>query len=180
MNSCQLGIISCVEFWNLLSTLVPLVTLCAGVFLAYKQLKQSSRDVKVSIAKNHYRDTLNLFLENSDVVYLGTNAVSYGNLVKDISAFRRYRWLFSITMFALQELYQVFVAGPMKDKHWEKTILIIASVFKEHFNSETNFPDYIRNGYNKSFLEFVSAGIQKMEHPTAATALSKVLKGKLQ
>lgn len=167
-----------VDAWNALTTGIPLAGVFIGALLAYKQLKQSALDSKVSIAKNHYRDTLNLFLQHTDIVYLGTNAASYEKLTTDTKAFRRYRWLFTIVMFSLQELHQVFVDGPMKDKKWERTILIIASVFKEHFNSQQNFPAYIRSGYNSAFLEFVADGIASMQHPAANMALSRVLQDK--
>ncbi len=77
-------------------------------------------------------------------------------------------------MFSLQELYNVFVSDPEgKDARWERTIVIISSVFRCHLLSEEHFPEYIRSGYDPAFLEFVFANLRKHEHPASSLQISE-------
>ena len=50
---------------------------------------------------------------------------------------RRYRWLATITLFSIQELYFVYVVGDTKDENWAHVIYIASSIFNNgHFLSE--------------------------------------------
>ena len=75
------------------------------VDIARVQLRSNRQINAVMIAKNHYREMLDAFLKNSDILYLGSNPTSFAELKKDIPRYRRYRTLFTLMSFAMQELY---------------------------------------------------------------------------
>ena len=157
---------------DIISKLFPVLAILAAIGVARVQMKAARRATAMTIAKNHYRESLELFIKNSDIIFLGTKDDSYRQLVANVPLMRRYRWLFVTAMFSLQELYNVFVIGEQKDPYWARTIVVIGSLFRCHLMSKEHFPDYIRSGYNPGFLRFVLEGVQQNVHPAAATALS--------
>jgi hypothetical protein len=48
---------------------------------------------------------LEVFSNNTDILYLGQNPTSFAELKKDVPRYRRYRMLFTLMGFALQETY---------------------------------------------------------------------------
>ena len=160
-------------FLDNLSIVASIIAVVAALFSARRQVMTARRATAITIAKNHYRETLALFLRHHDIVFLGVKESSYQELANNVKLFRRYRWLSSIALFSLQELHNVFVADPNgKDPYWERTIVIIASVFKYHYLNETHFPEYIKSGYNKAFMTFVTDNLIKNNHPSAALKIS--------
>lgn len=152
--------------------LLPAGAVLSGVFVARAQMGAVRRAAAVTIAKNHYRETHELFIKNSDIVFLGTKEESYLELAANVPLMRRYRWLFTTAMFALQELYCVFVIGREKDPYWARTIILIGSVFRCHLLSDEHFPEYIRSGYNPAFIKYMVDGVQSNVHPAASSSLS--------
>lgn len=163
------------EIVDILAKFFPALAIVAGLVGARVQIRGAQRATAMTIAKNHYRETLELFTKNSDVAFLGSKEESYRALVANVPLMRRFRWLFVTAMFALQELYNVFVVGDKKDPYWARTIIVIGSVFRCHLLSQENFPDYIRSGYNPAFLKYVVDGVQNNVHPAAATSLSDLI-----
>ncbi len=163
---------------DILAKFLPVIAILVAIVVARAQLKSARRATAVTIAKNHYRQTMELFTKNSDILFLGVKQQPYEMLVQNIDLMRRYRWLFSLSLFSLQELYDVFVAEDQedqkdqKDKHWARTIIVVASLFRCHLLSSENFPEYIRSAYNPEFLRYVLDGMKENEHPTARIALS--------
>ena len=160
---------------DLIAKLLPAGAILSAVFVARAQMGAVRRASAVTIAKNHYREALELFIKNSDIIFLGTKEESYLQLTENVPLMRRYRWLANTALFALQELYNVFVVGDQKDPYWGRTIIIIASVFRCHLLSQEHFPDYIRSGYNPAFLKYVVDGVQSNVHPVASSALSALV-----
>lgn len=161
-----------VEMVEIGAKFLPALAIVGGLLGARVQIRAAQRATAVTIAKNHYRETLELFIKNSDVIFLGVKEDSYKQLVANAPLMRRYRWLFVTALFSLQELYNVFVVGEQKDAYWGRTIVIIGSVFRCHLMSKEQFPDYIRSGYNPDFLQYVLEAVQKSIHPAAASTLS--------
>ncbi len=157
---------------DILAKFLPVIAVLVAIIVAKAQLKAARRATAVTIAKNHYRQTMELFTKNSDILFLGVKQEPYERLVQNIDMMRRYRWLFSLTLFSLQELYDVFVAEDQKEKHWARTIIIVASLFRCHLLSTENFPEYIRSAYKPEFLRYVLDGMKENEHPSAKIALS--------
>src|SRR6476660_10411076 len=68
------------------------------------------------------------FLRNSDILYLGSNPTSFAALKKDIPRYRRYRTLFTLMSFAMQELY--LAMDLKREKNWEHMIRVFISLFR--------------------------------------------------
>jgi hypothetical protein len=92
--------------WNetieFLLKLAPAASIFWGIFAARVQLRNNRQINAETIAKNHYREMLDSFLENADILFLGTNPTSFTELKKDIPRYRRYRMLFTLMAFAMQ------------------------------------------------------------------------------
>jgi hypothetical protein len=74
----------------------------ASIIAARITFRNNRRLSAETIEKNHYREMLELFLKNSDVIYLGANRDSYSALKADLPSYRRYRMLFTVMCFAMQ------------------------------------------------------------------------------
>jgi hypothetical protein len=173
MAGCSLYGIQCATLWSTFLQATPAIAIVAAIFTTRIQLQRQAFASRLIIAKNHYRDTLDLFLRNTDIIFLGTKSDSYKELTESPELFKRYRWLFTITLFSLQEVYFVYVNVKSPDKYWSRTVIIIASVFRLHFQSQEFFPDYIRSGYDVGFLAFVDEGIRDAEHPAVKAGLAE-------
>jgi len=97
--------VSWTEIIDFLLKLAPAASIVGGILAARVQLRSNRQINAVMIAKNHYREMLDAFLKNSDILYLGSNPTSFAELKKDIPRYRRYRTLFTLMSFAMQELY---------------------------------------------------------------------------
>lgn len=160
---------------EMLSRLLPAGAIIAAVVVGRAQLRAGRRATALTIAKNHYRATLELYVNNSDIVYLGASEEGYQDLLENVELMRRYRWLATITLFSLQELYFVYVVGDSKDKNWAHVIYIVSSIFKHHFLSERSFPAYLRSAYDPAFMDYIYAGLSRNDHPSSKEALSRLL-----
>ena len=160
---------------DVLAKLLPAGAIIGAVFGGRAQIRAARRANAVTIAKNHYREALDLFIKNSDIIYLGAKEDTYRELTANVPLMRRYRWLFVTAIFSLQELYNVFAVGEQKDPYWGRTIIVIGSVFRCHLLSQEHFPEYIRSGYNPAFLSYLVEGVQSNVHPAAASALSDLV-----
>src|SRR6478735_8969285 len=102
-NMAELGL-SWTEIIDFLLKLAPAASIVGGILAARVQFRNNRQLNAVMIAKNHYREMLDAFLKNSDILYLGSNPTSFAELKKDIPRYRRYRTLFTLMSFAMQEL----------------------------------------------------------------------------
>lgn len=58
--------------------LAPAASIVGGIFAARAQLRNNRQMNAETIAKNHYREMLDAFLKNTDILFLGTNSVVHG------------------------------------------------------------------------------------------------------
>ena len=90
--------VSWTEIIDFLLKLAPAASIVGGILAARLQLRNNRQINAVMIAKNHYREMLDAFLKNSDILYLGSNPTSFAELKKDIPRYRRYRTLFTYVL----------------------------------------------------------------------------------
>jgi hypothetical protein len=158
---------------NLLDTFIkilPGLAILGGLIGAKIQLNANKRQTQITIAKNHYREMLELFLKNSDVLYRGAKDDDFSALVKDTPNYRRYRMLFTNMVFALQEIY--FALDIEKDMHWKYTIANFISLFRCLIISDEAFPPSVRATLDPKFLKFIVQVASSQEHPFAKTSLA--------
>ena len=162
------------EIIDFLLKLAPAASIVGGIFAARVQLRNHRQINAETIAKNHYREMLELFLKNADIVYLGSNPTSYSELKKDIPRFRRYRMLFTLMVFAMQELY---LAMDMKrEKNWEHMIRMFNTLFKQFILSPEDFTPYMQQALKPDYLAFMIESAQNFEHSVARTSAAQYLK----
>ena len=78
--------VSWTEIIDYLIKLAPAASIVGGIFAARAQLRNNRRINAERIAKNHYREMLDAFLTNADIVYLGLNPASFAELKKTFHA----------------------------------------------------------------------------------------------
>ena len=69
--------VSWTEIIDFLLKLAPAASIVGGILAARVQLRSNRQINAVMIAKNHYREMLDAFLKNSDILYLGSNPTSF-------------------------------------------------------------------------------------------------------
>jgi hypothetical protein len=74
--------VSWTEIIDYLIKLAPAASIVGGIFAARAQLRNNRRINAERIAKNHYREMLDAFLKNADIVYLGLSPASFAELKK--------------------------------------------------------------------------------------------------
>jgi hypothetical protein len=162
------------EIIEFLLKLAPAASIVGGIFAARVQLRNNRQINAETIAKNHYREMLELFLKNTDIVYLGSNTTSFSELKKDIPRYRRYRMLFTLMVFAMQELY---LAMDLKhEKNWEHMIRMFNSLFRHFILSPEDFTPYMQQALKPNFLAFMIDSAQNFEHSVAHTSAAQYLK----
>jgi hypothetical protein len=156
---------------DFLLKLAPAASIIAAIIAARITFRNNRRLNAETIAKNHYREMLELFLKNSDVLYLGANRDSYSRLKADLQAYRRYRMLFTVMCFAMQELY---LAMDLKhEKNWEQMIRVFILFFKWLIISETDYPPFLHGTLDRQFLTFMFATAREYEPPWASMDVSR-------
>jgi hypothetical protein len=71
---------------DFLLKLAPAASIIAAIIAARITFRNNRRLNAETIAKNHYREMLELLLKNSDVLYLGANRDSYSRLKANLQA----------------------------------------------------------------------------------------------
>jgi hypothetical protein len=161
------------EIVDFLLKLAPAASIVGGILAARVQLKNNRQINATTIAKNHYREMLEAFLKNTDILSLGSNAASFAELKTDIPRYRRYRMLFTVMSFAMQELY---LAMDLKhEKNWEQMIRVFISLFKCFILSPEDFTPYMQQTLESKFLSFMIDTAQNYEHPVAQMSTSQYL-----
>ena len=143
--------------------LLPAGSIIVAAAVARQQILANRRGTAITIAKNHYKDLLYLFEQNVDILYGGINEDRLMELRADIYNYRRYRWLVTITLFSLQELYFTL----RSNSEWRHTICVISSIFRAYLLSTTELSDFIRRGWDPEFMRFLMEGLRVNEHPFA-------------
>ena len=68
------------ETIDFLVKLAPAASIVGGIFAARVQLRKNRQLNAETIAKNHYREMVDAFLKNTDILTLGSNATSFAEL----------------------------------------------------------------------------------------------------
>lgn len=152
------------DAFEIFAKLLPGASLIAAIFLANRQLQSSRRATAITIAKNHYRKLLSICTDNADIVYRGATAAALADLKSDVARYKKYRWLVTQALFALQEIY---FAIP-DDEHWRKTIRIIGSNFRAFILSDEELPPRQKASWHPAFMEFLIHELERFEHPIVA------------
>jgi hypothetical protein len=166
--------VSWTEIIDFLLKLAPAASIVGGILAARVQLRSNRQINAVMIAKNHYREMLDAFLKNSDILYLGSNPTSFAELKKDIPRYRRYRTLFTLMSFAMQELY--LAMDLKREKNWEHMIRVFISLFRNYILSPEDYNPYNQQALTPSFLAFLMDTAQNFEHSAARTSVAQYLK----
>jgi hypothetical protein len=153
--------------------LAPAASIVGGIFAARVQLRNNRQMNAETIAKNHYREMLDAFLKNTDILFLGTNPTSFAELKKDIPRYRRYRMLFTLMVFAMQELYVAL--DLRRQKNWEHTIRVFISLFKHFILSPHDYTPSQHKSLTPEFLAFMMDTAQNFEHSMAQTSVAQYL-----
>jgi hypothetical protein len=166
--------VSWAEIMDYLIKLAPAASIVGGIFAARAQLRNNRRINAETIAKNHYREMLDAFLKNADILYLGSNPAAFAELKKDIPRYRRYRMLYTLMAFASQEMY---LAIDLKhEKNWEHTIRVFISLFRHFILSSEDYTPYQQKALTPSFLAFQMDTARNFEHTIARTSAAQYLK----
>jgi hypothetical protein len=166
--------VSWAEIIDYLIKLAPAASIIGGIFAARAQLRNNRRINAETIAKNHYREMLDAFLKNADIVYLGTNPVAIAELKKDIPRYRRYRLLFTLMVFAMQEIY--LTMDLKREKNWEHVIRVFISLFKHFILSPEDFTPYQQPSLTPRFLAFLMDTARSFDHAMAQTSVGQYLR----
>jgi hypothetical protein len=153
--------------------LAPAASIVGGILAARVQLRNNRQMNAETIAKNHYREMLDAFLKNTDILFLGTNPTSFTDLKKDIPRYRRYRMLFTLMLFAMQELY--LALDLKREKNWEHTIRVFISLFKHFILSPEDYTPSQHKVLTPEFLAFMMDAAQNFEHSMAHTSVAQYL-----
>lgn len=152
------------EAFDLFAKLLPGASIIAAILLARRQLQAARRATAVTIAKTHYREFITLAMINSDITVRGATPEALEELKNDPSKYRRYRWLATQALFALQEIY---FAIP-EDKYWRRTIVVIASNFRAFILSPIELPPRQREGWHTEFMDYVTTSLVNFTHPVVS------------
>ena len=151
--------------------LSPAASIIAAIVAARFTFRNNRRLNAEIIAKNHYRQMLSIYQSNTDILYRGMNETSYAELKTDVDNYRRYRILFSITAFAMQEVY--FAVDHKKEPHWLQMIRVAISFFKHYVTSREDFPEFMRQQFDPRFMMFILETAQTDASPVAQMNVAK-------
>ncbi len=152
---------------DVLARLLPGASIIVAIILGRRQLKGAQRATAVTIAKAHFREFITLALWNSDVTARGATPESLLELRKDAAQYRRYRWLATQGLFALQEMY---FAVP-DSKEWRRMIVVISSNFRAFILSQEDLPTRQRQAWSPEFMDFLTTSLQEFVHPLITLAV---------
>jgi hypothetical protein len=172
MTECVLFGQPCQTFIPAAPALAIILSVLSALWIAQRQQRASARANAISIAKNHYKDWLKICVENSDVVFFGTKADSYATLTERPELFRRYRWVFTSGMFALQEVFQTFRQPEMRSQYWLNMVSVNSALFRYHILSEQGLAGPTRQVYDPAFVEYVLEALGRTEHVSAKSSVS--------
>jgi hypothetical protein len=156
--------------------LLPALAVIGGLIGARMQLAENRRQNSIAIAKNYYREMLELFQNNTDILYAGINEEAMSRLEEDLANYRRYRLLFTNMIFALQEVYLALDID--HNEHWRNTVSNFVLLFKYFIISEVRFTAGMRATLDDRFLAYVMAVVAKAEHPLAQDVRVQPISGK--
>ena len=142
--------------------LLPGGLIIVAAIVAYKQLAAARRATAMTIAKAHYREFLEQCLFNSDVAFCGATPEALAAIRTDPESYKRYRWLVTQALFALQEMYLAY----SDDSHWRSAVITLASAFKYSILSDAEIPQRMRNGWNPDFMRFLESELTAFIHPS--------------
>jgi hypothetical protein len=158
------------DYFDYAVRLLPGLAILGGLLGARLQVLENRRVAANTIAKNYYREFLELLLKNADIAYAGVNDESFSLLRKDPAKYRRYRMLFTNMVFAMQEIY--LAMDMEKNQHWKQTVINFVALFRCLIISDETFPPSLRAGLDPVFVAFMMETASKQEHAMAAAGVA--------
>lgn len=155
------------EIFDVLIKLAPAASIVGGIFAARYQLINARRMHKENIAKTYYREMLTTFLENSDILYEGIKKDGFDALKKDAEKYRRYRMLYTIMGFSIQELY--LSIDKNNEQHWLYLCRSFVSMFRHFILSPEDYTPALQKCAQPEFGEFMLTTAREFEHASANT-----------
>jgi len=159
-----------IDYFDYAVRLLPGLAIVGGLVGARLQILENRRVAANTIAKNHYREFLELLLANADIAYAGVTDESFSLLRKDLPKYRRYRMLFTNMVFAMQEIY--LAMDMEKNQHWKQTVINFVALFRCLIISDETFPPSLRAGLDPGFVAFMMETASKQEHAMAAAGVA--------
>lgn len=144
---------------------LPGIGIIAAVLVARTQLKAARRATALTIAKSHYREFLYTCIRNADVAHMGATPEALATLKMNPEQYQRFRWLVTQGLFALQEIYFAYP----DDKHWRRTVVVLASAFRAFILSDVEIPMRQREGWNAEFMAYLLRELKGFQHPITDT-----------
>lgn len=160
-----------IELVDLLAKLAPAATIVAAIIAAKTQFRNARRLNQETVAKNHYRELLQIFIDNSDVTPRGSTPERLDELRRDLVEYGRYSWIFTATCFAMQEMY--LAIDLKKDANWGNMIRTFISIFRNYILSERDFPPFMQQTLDPGFLEYVMETARNYQHPKYQLSLDQ-------
>ena len=147
--------------------LTPALSVVAAILLARRQLNAVRRATALTIAKNHYRECLQMLFHHADLASAGISAESLDVLRRDVRRYRRYRWLFTVMCFSFQEVYVAL----NDDTSFLNAIKFISKIFSPFILSDEHFTPAQQHTLRPDFLRFLKeAAATGPAHPQAKLA----------
>jgi len=159
-----------IDYFDYAVRLLPGLAIVGGLVGARLQILENRRVAANTIAKNHYREFLELLLANADIAYAGVTDESFSLLRKDLPKYRRYRMLFTNMVFAMQEIY--LAMDMEKNQHWKLTVMNFVTLFRCLIISDETFPPSLRAGLDSAFVSFMLESASNQEHAMAVAGIA--------
>jgi hypothetical protein len=143
---------------DFLVKLSPAATIIGAIVAAKIQFGNLQRINALTIAKNHYREMMELMLKNADLFPATPTPEAYEALKVDPVRYRRYIMLFAIVSFAMQEIY--FATDPKRNPHWAEVIRMFMAAFRP-FTTSADFTAEMHKSVHPEFDDFVGQMLRR-------------------
>jgi hypothetical protein len=140
--------------------LTPAVSILGGIVAARLQILNLRRVHAQTIAKNHFRELLEAFSKNSDVLLKGMTDQSLSDLRRHPQEYLRYTVMYATCMFAMQEIFTAIDIN--REKNWANTIRSLCAIFKPFILADGVA---FRESVDPKFRSWVLDALHDFEHP---------------
>lgn len=153
------------DWLDLLVKLSPAATIIGAVIAAKMQFRSLQRLNAESIAKNHYRAMLETLLNEGDLIGMGSTPEGLAALRRNPHDYGRYRVLFGIVAFAMQEVY--FATDAKHNRHWALVIRTFMGLFRTLLMSSEKLTSDLEQSVHPEFGAFVHRLLEEGSLPPA-------------
>ena len=140
---------------DLLVKLSPAASIVGALIAARVQFRNLQRINAETIAKNYYRSMLKTLFKEIDLVGRGNTREGLALLRADERDYGRYKILFGIVAFAMQEVY--FAMNAKRHAHWATVIRTFMGMFRHFLASEADFTHEMDMAVHPEFGRFVGS-----------------------